>query len=60
MDIIVIQLPDPMIKYNNEIHNDYNIKTYMFSQAITPDYSICCFHSDISYPEFAQTLSDTL
>ena len=41
-DIIIIQLPKPMIQFSNFIHYDFGISAYMVSNAIPADYLILC------------------
>lgn len=39
-DIILIDIPGAMMKYTNEIHNDFAIEAFCFSQALDSDYFI--------------------
>lgn len=41
-DVIVIQLPDSLFRYNNEITNQFGIYSYIVSQAVSCDYFIYC------------------
>lgn len=41
-DMILLEAPDAIMKYNDFVTNGYGIRTYMLCQAITPDYLICC------------------
>jgi peptide maturation system protein (TIGR04066 family) len=41
-DIILVQILGGMMKYSDIVHNSYGIYPYMLSQAIEPDYFVCC------------------
>lgn len=40
--LILINLPMPMIKFDEDIHYDFGVSAYMISQAIEPAYFIAC------------------
>lgn len=41
-DIILVQLNGTMLRFNDILTNDFGVYAYMFSQAILPDYFVCC------------------
>lgn len=45
-DIILVEAPDPILKYNNIAPNGFGIQSYMLCQAISPDYILCCMPYD--------------
>lgn len=46
-DIILLEAPDPILKYNNIAPNGFGIQSYMLCQAISPDYILCCMPYDM-------------
>ncbi|MDR2572254.1 MAG: TIGR04066 family peptide maturation system protein [Oscillospiraceae bacterium] len=59
-DIILVQVPGGMMKYNDIIHNSYGVFAYMLSQAIAPDCFICCLPFDEYYSNAIKMYSDLL
>lgn len=58
-DVIIIQLPDNLLKYNESITNQFGIYSYIVSQAIRGDYFIYCYQYDNSGPQMLKMLNDT-
>ncbi|MFZ2538236.1 MAG: TIGR04066 family peptide maturation system protein [Oscillospiraceae bacterium] len=56
-DIILIQVPGAMLRYNDVLTGDFGIYTYLFSQAFIPDYFICCSMYDILEESFFKMVS---
>lgn len=46
-DIILVEAPDPILKYNNIAPNGFGIQSYMLCQAVPPDYILCCMPYDM-------------
>ena len=57
-DIIVIQAPDAVIRYNNIVPNGFGIYTYALCQAVQPDYFVCCMPYDLINREFVNLLNE--
>lgn len=57
-DVLFVQLPGGMLKYNDQIPNDFGVYGYLISQAVQPD----CFVLSVPYgqgdPAFYAGLSD--
>jgi|GEM_PF-4539582 len=58
-DVIVIQLPGGLMKYNTMITNEYGVYPFMISQAVRGDYMIYCSHFTDAAPKMFTMLSDT-
>ena len=58
-DVIVIQMPDSMLKYNDTITNQFGIYSYIVSQAVKSDYFIYCYQHDDLGSEMIRMLSET-
>lgn len=56
-DVIVMEAPDSMMRYNSIVPNGFGILTYMLCQAARPDYCICSMPSDLVGNELIQMLS---
>jgi len=57
-DVILIQIPGGMMKYNNILTNDFGVYAYLISQAIQPDYFICCTMYGSFPSEFSSKISE--
>lgn len=57
-DVIVIQLPDNLLKYNKSITNHFGIYSYIVSQAVRGDYFIYCYQYDNSGPKMLEMLNE--
>ena len=44
-DVLVIELNDGMLRYNEELMNTFGIYNYMISEAVKPDYNIVILSS---------------
>ena len=47
-DVILIEAPDPVMRYTNSIPHGFGILTYMLCQAVKPDYFICCVPCELA------------
>lgn len=56
-EIIIIELPGTMIRYNDLLTGDFGVYTYYFTQACVPDYTICCVPTGDYVNEFFKMLS---
>lgn len=59
-DIIVIQFPEPLLKYDENITFDFGISAYGISQAITPDYAICCTTMSNANEQYWENFNDII
>ncbi|MFR2947378.1 MAG: hypothetical protein ACLTL5_10575 [Oscillospiraceae bacterium] len=57
-DLILMEAPDPVMRYNNIAPNGFGIRTYMLCQAAPPDYLLCCVPCDLAVGNFLEMLSD--
>ena len=53
-----MEVPDPVMRYNNIAPNGFGIRTYMLCQAAPPDYLLCCVPCDLAVGNFLEMLSD--
>ena len=56
-DVIILHLPDPMMKYNQMFCNGFGIIPYLVSQAILPDCFILCTQFEDVEAKFFDSLS---
>lgn len=57
-DIIVIEAPDALIRFNDIAPNGFGIQTYMLAQAILLDFCICCVPCEFADISFISALSN--
>lgn len=57
-DVILMEAPDPVMRYNNIAPNGFGIQSYMLCQAAPPDYFICCVPCDLAVGGFLKMLSE--
>lgn len=57
-DLILMEAPDPVMRYNNIAPNGFGIRTYMLCQAAPPDYLLCCVPCDLAAGNLLEMLSD--
>lgn len=55
-DIIIIEAPDALIRYNDLAPNGFGIQTYMLCQAVQIDFMVCCMPYDLAQIEFLRLL----
>ena len=51
-DLVLIHVEEAMMSFSNSLTNGFGIVPYMFSQIVSPDFSICCLPCDCTDPEF--------
>lgn len=56
-DIIILEAPDAVMKFNNSEPNGFGILTYMLSMAVQPDIFVCCNPLDMVANSFITALS---
>ena len=56
-DIILVEAPDALMRYSDLAVNGYGIQSYMLSQAIQPDYLVCCVPFELAESGFLAALS---
>ncbi|MCL2717521.1 MAG: hypothetical protein FWE14_01910 [Lachnospiraceae bacterium] len=59
-DIIIVEAPDSVMRYNNTIFHDFGIHTYMLCQAMNPDYFVCCIPNDLADGNFIKAINKDL
>lgn len=55
-DIIIIEAPDALIRYNDLAPNGFGIQTYMLCQAVQIDFMVCCMPYDLAQTDFLRLL----
>lgn len=55
-NILLLEAPDALMKYNECIPNGYGIWTYMLCQAVTPDYLVCCVPFELAEGFFVEEI----
>lgn len=56
-DIIFIDIPNSLIKFSNDIVDDYGVSSYIISQSITFDYFLFLGTLDVNFNELIKKLS---
>ncbi|MCM1155833.1 MAG: hypothetical protein NC489_30510 [Ruminococcus flavefaciens] len=56
-DIIIIEAPDALIRYNDLAPNGFGIQTYMLCQAVQIDFMVCCMPYDLAQMDFLKLLN---
>ena len=59
-EINLIEAPDTLFRFNDFAPNGFGIKTFMISQAVAPDYLICCIPCDLAHEKLLSTISDDM
>ena len=57
-DLMLVEAPDAVVKYNTIIPNGFGIRTYMAVQAINPDLFICSVPCDLAFSAFLDSASE--
>lgn len=50
-DVILMEAPDALIRYHSLTPNGFGIYSYMLTQAVKPDYIVCCMPPDMASDE---------
>lgn len=56
-DVILLEAPDAVMRYNDKAPNGFGIRTFMICQAVTPDQFICCVPFGLAVGEFINAIS---
>ncbi|MCL2052316.1 MAG: hypothetical protein FWG91_11420 [Lachnospiraceae bacterium] len=59
-DIILIEAPDSVMRYNNIAPHGFGIQSHMLCQATAPDYFVCCIPKGLAEGEFLTEISKNL
>ena len=59
-DIIVVEVPGTLMRFDEMLLGDCGYNAYMFTQAVIPDYFVCCLPFGDYNDEFCKTISDDL
>lgn len=59
-DIIIVEAPDAIMKYSENIPNGYGILTYMLKQSVNYDYLICCIPFELIDGKYLEVVSKGL
>ena len=57
-DVILIKLPEPMMKYDDDNPFDFGMTAFMMSQAVPGDGCICCTYSGNPTSEFWDNINE--
>lgn len=57
-NLILIEAPDALMRYNANTLNCFGIRSYMLCQAVVPDYLVGCLSYEMLEPELIEKLSD--
>jgi len=56
-NVVLLEAPDAVIRYNNYALNGFGIYTYMLCQAVSPDYLVCCVPCELGVGRFLDAIS---
>ncbi len=59
-ELILIEAPDAIFKFNPVVPNGFGIRSHMVIQAVEPDHFVCCVPSELIESEFINGLSQGL
>lgn len=59
-ELIIMEAPDAIMKYNDKIPNGYGILTYMLAQSVSFDYFICCMPFELTQENFIKSISSDM
>lgn len=57
-DLVLVEAPDAVMRFNDITPNGFGIRSYMISQAFQPDYFICSIPFELGVPEMINALSN--
>lgn len=57
-DLLIIQIPDGMLQYNDYYHNSFGNHAYLISQAVESDYFICSMTTELLSTKHYDKLSN--
>lgn len=56
-DVIIVEAPDALMRYNDFALNGFGIRTYMVCQAACPDFLVCCLPCEMANGRLLSALS---
>ncbi|MDF2611512.1 MAG: hypothetical protein K0R92_2986 [Lachnospiraceae bacterium] len=56
-EVIFLEAPDAVLRYNEYALNGFGIRTYMLCQAVTPDRFVCCVPFELAFGNFLNEIS---
>lgn len=56
-EVILLEAPDAVLRYNDYAVNGFGIRTYMLCQAVTPDRFVCCVPFELASDNFLSVIS---
>jgi peptide maturation system protein (TIGR04066 family) len=56
-EVILLEAPDAVMRYNDYAVNGFGIRTYMLCQAVTPDRFVCCVPFELACGNFLSAIS---
>lgn len=57
-EVVLVEAPDAVVKYNSIIPNGFGIRTYMTVQALNPDLFVCSIPCDLAFSTFLDSASE--
>ncbi|MBU5331793.1 hypothetical protein KQI61_06255 [Anaerocolumna aminovalerica] len=57
-EVILMEAPDAVLRYNDYALNGFGIQTYMLCQAVTPDRFVCCVPFELASGNFLSAISN--
>ncbi len=57
-NLILIEAPDALMRYNANTLDCFGVRSYMLCQAVVPDYLVACLSYEMLDPELNEALSD--
>lgn len=57
-NLILIEAPDALMRYNANTLDCFGVRSYMLCQAVVPDYLVGCVSYELLEPELIEKLSD--
>ena len=55
--VVLIEAPDAVLRYNDFAPNGFGIYTYMLCQAVRPDHFVCCVPCEMAVGPFLEAIS---
>lgn len=56
-EVVLVEAPDAVLRYNDYATNGFGIRTYMFCQACSPDRFICCVPFELAVDDYLNAIS---
>lgn len=58
-ELVIVELPDAVMKYSDDAPNGFGIRTYMLSQAVDLDCFICCMPCELVSKDFIEHINQS-